>query len=91
MSNWSKSAIVAAVIAATGLAGVGVAMARGGDCDYAERKGEYRSARKGNPEHMRESVEARLAELKSNLALREDRFVTASGSASTAPSTRIRV
>lgn len=72
MSNWSKSAIVAAVIAATGLAGVGVAMARGGDCEYAGRKGEYQSARMGNPEHMRERVEERLAGLKSSLALRED-------------------
>lgn len=72
MSNWSKSAIVAAVIAATGLAGMGVATARGGDCQYAERKDEYRSTRKGNPEHMRARVEERLVGLKSSLALRED-------------------
>lgn len=74
MSNWNKSAIVVAVIAATGLAGAGVAMAWGGDCEYEGRGGEHRSMHKGNPERMGERMEAHITKLRSSLALRDDQI-----------------
>lgn len=71
MTNWTKGAIVTAVIAATGLAGMGVVMARGDDCEYAGRKHD-RIEHGARPERMRERIESRMSEMKSSLALRDE-------------------
>lgn len=70
MRIWMKRTIVAATIAAVGL-GAGSAIARGGDrCDGARSgKAAWHQMERG---HMKERAGARLEQLESALALRDD-------------------
>jgi hypothetical protein len=71
MTHWTKSVIVTAVIAATGLAGMGVALARGDGCEYAGRKHD-RAEWSVQSERMRERIESRMSDMESSLALRDE-------------------